>query len=153
LARISDSLAMPVILEYAKHHHSGQALRNLLDVTAILGDKWLLPSLGKWLQDWRGYNLDVNDLQLLLDYLVVTQHRDMIQVLIETLDLEISPEAQAMIVDALFKLTGNDFGELRHPVLNLATEKSNRQILQRWQRWWKQAQQDSLFREQIKPIG
>jgi len=153
LARISDSLAVPVILDYANHRHSGQALRNLLDATAILGDKWLMPALGKWIQDWRGYNLDLDDLQLLLNYLVVTKHHDMLQVLIETLDIEISPEAQAQIVYALFQLTGNDFGVLQHPVLNLATEKSNRQILNQWQKWWKQAQQDSLFREQIKPIG
>lgn len=153
LARISDSLAVPILLDYAKHHHSGQALRNLLDATTILGDDWLLPSLGIWIQDWRGYNLDFTDLQLLLNYLVVTRHRDMVQVLIETLELELSPEAQAQIVDALYQLTGNDFGELQHPVLNLATERSNRQILKQWQRWWKQAQQDSLFREQVKPIG
>jgi hypothetical protein len=112
-----------------------------------------LPSLGNWIQDWRGYKLDLNDLQLLLNYLVVTQRRDMVQVLIETLEIEMSSEAQAKIAYALFQLTGNDFGELQHPVLNLATEKSNRQILNQWQKWWKQAQQDSLFREQIKPIG
>jgi len=153
LARISDSLAVPVILEYADRRHSGQALRNLLDATSILGDEWLMPLLGKWIQDWRVYNLDLNDLQLVLNYLVVTKHRDMLAILIETLEIEISAEAQAMVVYALFQLTGNDFGELRHPVLNLATEKSNRQILSRWQRWWKQAQQDSLFREQIKPVG
>lgn len=153
LARISDSLAVPILLDYAKHHHSGQALRNLLDATTILGDEWLLPSLGRWIQDWRGYTLDFTDLQLLLNYLVVTRHRDMVQVLIETLELEISPEAQAQIVDALYQLTGNDFGELQHPVLNLATEKSNRHILKQWQKWWKEAQQDSLFREQVKPLG
>jgi len=153
LARIDEASAIPIILDYARQRHSGQALRNLLDATAILGDKWLLPALGKWLQDWRGYNLDLTDLQLLLNYLVVTQHRDMVQVLIETLDLEISPEAQARIVTALFQLTGNDFGALQHPVLNLTSEKSNRQILNQWQKWWKQAQQDSLFREQVKPIG
>jgi HEAT repeat protein len=153
LARINDTLAIPIILDYAKHRHSGQALRNVLDATSILGDKWLLPSLGNWIQDWRGYKLDLNDLQLLLNYLVVTQRRDMVQVLIETLEIEMSSEAQAKIAYALFQLTGNDFGELQHPVLNLATEKSNRQILNQWQKWWKQAQQDSLFREQIKPIG
>jgi HEAT repeat protein len=153
LARINDTLAIPIILNYAQHRHSGQALRNLLDATTILGDKWLMSSLGKWIQDWRGYNLDLNDLQLGLDYLVATRHRDMVQVLIETLELEISPEAQARIAYALFQLTGNDFGELQHPVLNLATEKSNRQILMQWQKWWKQAQHDSVFREQIKPAG
>jgi len=153
LARISDTLAIPIILDYAKHRHSGQALRNLLDVTTIAGDKWLMPSLGKWLQDWRGYNLDLNDLQVLLNYLVATRHRDMVQVLIEALDLEISPEAQARITFALVQLTGNNFGELQHPVFNFTTEKSNRQILMQWQKWWKQAQQDSVFREQIKPIG
>jgi len=73
--------------------------------------------------------------------------------LIETLELELSPEAQAQIVTALFQLTGKEFGELQHPVLNLTTEKSNRQILMQWQKWWKQAQRDSLFREQVKPVG
>jgi hypothetical protein len=153
LARIDEAKAVPLILDYARQRHSGQALRNLLDVTSILGDKWLLPALGKWIQDWRGYNLDLDDLQLLLNYLVATRHRDMVQVLIETLELELSPEAQAQIVTALFQLTGKDFGALQHPVLNLTTEKSNRQILRQWQKWWKRAQQDSLFREQVKPIG
>lgn len=153
LARIDEAKAIPIILEYARQRHSGQALRNLLDATSILGDKWLLPDLGKWIKDWRGYNLDLTDLQLLLNYLVGTQHRDMVQVLIETLEIESSAEAQAAIVTALFQLTGNDFGALQHPVLNLTTEKSNRQILNQWQKWWKQAQQDSAFREQIKPIG
>jgi len=153
LARIDEAEAIPLILDYARQRHSGQALRNLLDVTSILGDKWLLPALGKWIQNWRGYNLDRNDLQLLLNYLVVTQHRDMVQVLVETLELELSPEAQAQIVTALFQLTGKDFGELQHPVLNLTTEKSNHRILMQWQKWWKQAQQDSLFREQVKPVG
>jgi len=153
LARIDEASAIPIILDYARQRHSGQALRNLLDATSILGDKWLLPALGKWIQDWRGYNLDRTDLQLLLNYLVVTQHRDMVQVLIETLELELSPEAQAQIVTALFQLTGKDFGALQHPVLNLTTEKFNRQILMQWHKWWKQAQHDSLFREQIKPIG
>ncbi|MGH7452445.1 MAG: HEAT repeat domain-containing protein, partial [bacterium] len=153
LARINDTLAIPVILEHAKRHHSGQALRNILDATTILGDKWLLPMLGNWLQDWHVYNLDQNDLQLLLDYLVATKHHDMVQVLIDALEMEFNAEVQAQIVRALYQLTGNDFGELRHPVFNLATEKSNRRVLSQWQRWWKQAQYDSLFREQIKPIG
>ena len=153
LARINETSAIPVILEYARQRHTGQALRNLLEVTAILGDKWLLPALGLWIQDWRGYNLDFNDLQLLLNYLVGTRRLDMVQVLIETLELESSPEAQALVVNALFQLTGKDFGELQHPVLNFATEKSNRQILLQWQRWWKEAQQDSAFREQVKPVG
>jgi len=153
LARIDEAEAVPLILDYARRRHSGQALRNLLDVTSIIGDKWLLLALGQWIQDWRGYNLDLTDLQLLLNYLVVTKHLDMVQVLIETLQLEISPEAQALIVNALFQLTGKDFGELRYPVLNFTTEKSNRQILLQWQQWWKQAQQDSLFREQVKPVG
>jgi HEAT repeat protein len=153
LARISDTLAIPVILEHAKRHHSGQALRNILDATTILGDKWLLPMLGNWLQDWHVYNLDQADLQLLLDYLAATKHHDMVQILIDALEMEFSPEVQAQIVRTLYQLTGKDFGELRHPVLNLATEKSNRRVLDQWQRWWKQAQQDSLFREQIKPIG
>jgi hypothetical protein len=153
LARISDTLAIPIILEYAKRHHSGQALRNVLDATTILGEQWLLPMLGNWLQDWRVYNLDHADLQLLLNYLVVTQHHDMMKILIDALETEFSAEVQAQITQALFQLTGKDFGQLRYPVLNLATEKSNRRVLERWQRWWKQAQQDSLFREQIKPIG
>lgn len=153
LARIDETAAVPLILDYARRHHSGQALRNLLDATSILGDKWLLPALGQWIQDWRGYNLDLADLQLLLSYLVATKHFDMVQVLIETLQLEISPEAQALIVNALFQLTGKDFGTLRYPVLNFTTEKFNRQILLQWQQWWKEAQQDSLFREQVKPIG
>lgn len=153
LARIDEASAIPIILEYARQRHTGQALRNLFDVTAILGDKWLLPALGQWIQDWRGYNLDFNDLQLSLNYLVGTRRLDMLQVLIETLALESSPEAQALIVDALYQLTGKDFGELQHPVLNFATEKSNRQILLQWQRWWKEAQQDTTFREQIKPVG
>ncbi|MDZ7301701.1 MAG: HEAT repeat domain-containing protein [candidate division KSB1 bacterium] len=153
LARISDTLAIPTILDYARRHHSGQALRNLLDVTSILGDKWLLPQCGAWLQDWRGYNLDLDDVQLLLNYLVVTRHYDMVQVLIDALDNEISAEAQAKMVHALFQLTGKDFGELQHPVLNLATEKANRRILNRWQNWWQRVQQDSLYREQVKPIG
>jgi HEAT repeat protein len=153
LARINDTLSIPVILEHAKRHHSGQALRNLLDATTILGDKWLLPTLGNWLQDWRVYNLGLPDLQLLLNYLVVTRHHDMTQILIDALDMEVNTEVQALILQALFQLTGNDFGQLQHPVLNLATEKFNRRILERWQRWWKQAQQDSLFSEQIKPIG
>jgi HEAT repeat protein len=153
LARINDTLAIPIILEHAKRHHSGQALRNILDATTILGDKWLLPMLGNWLQDWHVYNLDQADLQLLLDYLVATKHHDMVQILIDALEMEFSAEVQAQIVRALYQLTGKDFGELRHPVLNLATEKSNRRVLDQWQSWWKQAQQDSLFREQIKPIG
>lgn len=153
LARIDETAAVPLILDYARRHHSGQALRNLLDATSILGDRWLLPSLGQWIQDWRGYNLDLADLQLLLSYLVATKHFDMVQVLIETLQREISPEAQALIVNALFQLTGKDFGALRYPVLNFTTEKFNRQILLQWQQWWKEAQQDSLFREQVKPIG
>jgi hypothetical protein len=67
--------------------------------------------------------------------------------------MEFSAEVQAQIVRALYQLTSKDFGELRHPVFNLATEKSNRRVLSQWQKWWKQAQHDSLFREQIKPIG
>lgn len=154
LARINDTLAIPVILEHAKRHHSGQALRNILDATTILGDKWLLPMLGNWLQDWHVYNLDQADLQLLLDYVVATKHHDMVQILIDALEMEFSSaEVQARIVRALYQLTRKDFGELRHPVLNLATEKSNRRVLSQWQRWWKQTQNDSLFREQIKPIG
>jgi len=153
LARIDEVAAIPLILDYARQRHTGQALRNLLDVTAFLGDKWLLPALGLWIQDWRGYNLDFNDLQLLLNYLVGTGRRDMVQVLIETLELESSPEAQALVVNALCQLTGKDFGKLQHPVLNFSTEKSNRQILLQWQRWWKQAQQDTAFREQVKPVG
>jgi len=153
LARISDSVAVPILLEFAKRSHSGQALRNLLDATSIIGDKWLLPMLGQWLQDWRLHNLDLDDYQMLLDYLVATKHHDMIQILLETLNNEFSPEAQAKIVHALFQLTDKNFGEFQHPVLNLATEKSNRKILQQWQKWWKQAQQDSLFREQVKPVG
>ncbi len=153
LARISDTLAIPVIGEHAKRHHSGQALRNILDATTILGDKWLLPTLGNWLQDWHVYNLDQTDLQLLLDYVAATKHHDMVQILIDALEMEFSAEVQAQIVRALYQLTRKDFGELRHPVLNLTTEKSNRRILNQWQRWWKQAQHDSLFREQIKPIG
>lgn len=153
LARINDTLAIPIILEHAKRHNSGQALRNILDATAILGDKWLLPMLGNWLQDWHVYNLDQADLQLLLDYLVATKHQDMVQILIAALEMEFSAEVQARIVRALYQLTGKDFGELQHPVFNLATEKSNRRVLSQWLKWWKQAQNDSLFREQIKPIG
>ncbi|MGH7595341.1 MAG: HEAT repeat domain-containing protein [bacterium] len=154
LARISDTLAIPVILEHAKRHHSGQALRNIFDVTTILGDKWLLPMLGNWLQDWHVYNLDQADLQLLLDYVVATKHHDMVQILIDALEKEFSStEVQARIIRALYQLTGKNFGELRHSVFNLATERSNRRVLSQWQSWWKQAQHDSLFREQIKPIG
>jgi HEAT repeat protein len=153
LSRINDTLAVRLILEYAKRHHSGQALRNVLDATTILGDAWLLPMLGNWLQDWRVYNLDPADLQLLLNYLAATQHHDMLQILLDALEMEFSSEVQAQIVQALFQLTGKDFGQLRHPVFNLATEKANRRVLDQWQKWWKQAQRDSLFREQIKPIG
>jgi HEAT repeat protein len=153
LARISDTLAIPLILEHAKRYHSGQALRNILDATTILGDKWLLPMLGNWLQDWHVYNLDQADLQVLLNYLVATKHHDMMQILMDALDMEFSVEVQAQIVQALYQLTGKGFGELRHPVFNLATERSNRRVLDQWQKWWKQAQHDSLFREQIKPIG
>jgi hypothetical protein len=150
LARINDSLAVPVIMDYAKRQHSGQALRNLLDVTTILGDKWLMPILGQWLQDWRYHNLDLGDIQLLLDYLVATSHRDMVQVLIEALQTEISAEAQAQFASTLSQLTGKNFGEINHPVFNLDTDNANRRVVNKWQKWWKHAQKDSLYSKQMR---
>jgi hypothetical protein len=153
LAQISDTLAIPIILEYARLNHSGSALRNLLDVTSVAGDEWLLPLLGLWLQDWRYYNLDFDDLQLLFDYFVSTSRRDMVKILLDAVEKEITPEVQAKIVNALTLLTGNDFGSIEHPVFNLAADESNRRIIRRWQRWWKQAQQDSVYLNQIQLIN
>jgi HEAT repeat protein len=150
LARIDDSLAVSVVLEYARRHHSGLALRNLLDVTSITGDTWLMPLLGKWLHDWRYYNLNLDDVQLVLDYLVATSHRDMAQVLVEALQIEISAEVQDRIARALSQISGSYFGDISHPVLNLAMDKSNHQVVNKWQKWWKHAQKDSLFLNQIR---
>lgn len=150
LAQISDTLAIPVILKYARLNHSGAALRNLLDVTSVAGDEWLLPLLGLWLQDWRYYNLDLDDLQLLLNYFVSTSRRDMVQILLEAVQEETAPEVQAKIVHALSLLTSNYFGSIDHPVFNLATDESNRRVIKKWQKWWKQAQQDSVYLNQIQ---
>jgi hypothetical protein len=150
LARINDSLAIKVFVDYANRHHSGQILRNFLDVTTIVGDKWLMPILGKWLKDWRYYNLDMHDLELLLDYLVATSHRDMVQILLEALAEEVSAEVQANFVWALAHLSGEHFGEIGYPVFNLATDKTNRQIIRKWQNWWKRAQHDPRFSGQVE---
>ncbi len=151
LARIDNKAATKLVVEMAEGPLDGQWLRALLEIMPELEHEKILPLLAAWLSDWRSYDLDLEEVQAMLDYVVTGAHRDMVGVLIDVLMQEPSAETQYLLVAALSRLVGKDFGQIQHPALNTKTHAFNRRVITSWSNWWGNARREVLYLDQISP--
>lgn len=151
LTRIDSQAATEAVVAMASDTLDGEWLRVLLEIMPELESEKILPLLAAWLSNWRGYDLEAEELQAMLAYIVAGNHRDMVGVLMDALLREPNAETQALFVAALSRLAGQDFGQIQYPALNTQTHALNQRIITSWHKWWGDARREPLYLEQITP--
>ncbi|MEK7728739.1 MAG: HEAT repeat domain-containing protein [candidate division KSB1 bacterium] len=149
LSRIDHKAATAAVVEMANGQLDGEWVRVLLEIMPELEHEKILPLLASWLSNWRGFDLETEELQAMLSYIVTGGHRDLISVLIDVLMREPNPETQYLFVAALSQLAGKDFGQIQYPALNTEAHTLNQRILHSWNNWWGNARREPLYLEQI----
>ena len=153
LTRIDSVFATDLLVELAQGPQGARALQIFLEVLPKLDHQKILPLLAEWLGDWRGCDLNADDVQLMLDYIVAGSHYEMTGVLLEILPREPSAEVQYKLVEALSQLAAKNFGRIQYPVFNTEASRANRRVIDAWNQWWGSARRDPLYREQIPPAN
>ncbi len=151
LARIDNKAATAAVVEMANGPLDGAWLPVLLEIMPELEHEKILPLLASWLSNWRSYDLETEELQAMLNYIVAGGHRDLVGVLIDVLMREPNPETQYLFVAALSQLAGKDFGQIQYPALNMEAHTLNRRVITSWNNWWGNARREPIYLEQISP--
>jgi hypothetical protein len=151
LSRIDNKAATEAVVAMAGAPLDGEWLRVLLEILPDLEHEKILPLLASWLSDWRGYDLETEELQAMLNYIVTGGHRDLMGVMIDALVREPNAETQYLFVAALSRLAGKDFGQIQYPALNTQTHAFNQRIIASWNNWWAGARREPVYLEQITP--
>lgn len=151
LARIDTKAATAAVVEMANAPLEAEWLRVVLEIMPELEHEKILPLLATWLDNWRGYDLETEELQAMLKFIVTGGHRDMIAVLIDVLMREPNAETQYLFVAALSQLVGKDFGQIAYPALNTEAHALNQRIITSWNKWWGNARREPPYLEQITP--
>ncbi|MDZ7268226.1 MAG: HEAT repeat domain-containing protein [candidate division KSB1 bacterium] len=153
LVKMNDSLAAQLTLEMAREPRSGEQVRVLIEVMRELEVPATLPRFAEWLRNWRRYDLTLDDVQLMLDYIVAGAHTNMVATLIDILNHEPTTEAQSRLVQALSRLVQQDLGTIHFPALNHDMVVANERVISAWQQWWGQARKQPGFANQIVPTN
>ncbi len=151
LARLDKSMATQVAIAAARNFSDPRQLRVCLETMAELEHEKMLPLLAEWLGNWRRYDLNEDDVEAMLSYIVAGGHHDMVEVVMEALLHEPVAEVQNKFVAALSELADNDFGKIKFPEIGHATQESNRRVINSWNRWWGRARNEAIYAEQISP--
>lgn len=151
LVRMNDSLAAQITLEMAGETRSGEHLRVLIEVMRALNEPASLPLFAEWLRHWRHYDLTLQEVQLMLDYIVAGKHTNMVATLIDILNHEPTAEAQSRLVQTLSQLVRQDLGTIHFPALNHDMVVANERVISAWQQWWGQARNQPGYANQIVP--
>ena len=151
LARLDKSLATQMAVEAVQSFPEARQIRVCLENLAELEHQKVLPLLAEWLGNWRRYDLDADDVQTMLSYVVAGGHRDMVEVIIAALLHEPTAEMQFMYVTALTGLAGTDFGDIALPEIGRAAQTANRRLINAWTRWWDRARNEAIYAEQVSP--
>lgn len=149
LTRIDAKAATEAVVTMASDTLDGEWLRVLLEIMPELESEKILPLLATWLNNWRGYDLETEELQAMLKYLVAGNHRDMVGVLVDVLMREPSAETQYLFVAALSQLAGQNFGQIEYPALSTQAHALNQRIITSWNNWWGNARREPPYLEQI----
>lgn len=151
LTRIDAQAATEAVVQMASDTLDGEWLRVLLEIMPELEHEKILPLLASWLSNWRSYDLETEELQAMLKFIVTGGHRDMIAVLIEALMREPNAETQYLFVAALSQLAGKDFGQIEYPALSTQAHALNQRVITSWNNWWGSARREPPYLEQITP--
>ncbi len=151
LTQINSKAATEVVVEMSNGPLDGPWVRVLLEIMPDLENEKVLPLLAVWLSRWRSYDLEMEEVQAMLNYVVAGSHRDMVGVLIDALMREPNAETQYLFVAALSRLVGKDFGQIHYPALNTEAHALNRRVITSWNNWWGSARREPLYLEQISP--
>ncbi len=151
LSRIDNKAATAAVVEMAGKPLDAEWLRVVLEIMPELEHEKILPLLASWLSNWRSYDLETEELQAMLKFIVTGGHRDMIAVLIDALMREPNAETQYLFVAALSQLAGQDFGQIEYPALSTQAHTLNQRVISSWKNWWGNASREPLYLEQITP--
>jgi len=151
LANLDRNLATQTALAVTQPAPQPRQIRLCLENLAELKHEAILPLLADWLGNWRQYDLDADDVQTMLSYVVSGDHRDMVGVVMEALLREPTSEVQSRFVAALTALAGNNFGQIEFPEISISAQETNRRVVNAWQRWWGRARNQATYTEQISP--
>ncbi len=152
LAGIDQRMATQVAIEAVQSFPDPRQIRTCLETLTELEHEKMLPLLAEWLGNWRRYDLDADDVQAMLSYIVAGGHRDMVEVVMDALLLEPTAEMQFKFVMALTGLVSNDFGQIVFPAISPTAHDNNRRVINAWERWWGRARNESTYTEQISPL-
>jgi hypothetical protein len=145
LTGMNDSLAAQLTFDFAQESVSGEQIQILIEVLHELQRPESLPLFAEWLRHWRRYDLTLDDVQAMLDYLAAGGHTNMVATLIEILHKEPTAEAQSRFVQTLSKLVQKDLGTIHYPALNNDMLAANERVITAWQKWWGSARKDPAY--------
>lgn len=151
LARLDQELATQTAIAAVQGSPDPRQIRTCLETVSELEHEKMLPLLAEWLANWRRYDLDADDVETMLSYIVAGGHHDMVEVMMEGLLHEPAAEVQGKFVAALTALSGNDFGHIEVPEIGHAAQESNRRVINSWNRWWGRARNEAIYAEQVSP--
>ena len=152
LARLDKCAATHVAITAVQDFPDPRQIRVCLEAVSELEHEEMLPLLADWLGNWRRYDLEADDVQTMLSYIVSGDHRDMTEVLVDALLHEATAEMQFKYVAALSALAGNDFGQIEFPEIGYGAQEGNRRVINAWNRWWGRARNQEIYAEQISPL-
>jgi hypothetical protein len=151
LAHIDNKAATEFVVEMSNGPIASQWVPVLLEIMPKLEHEKMLPLLAVWLSRWRSYDLGMDEVQAILDFIVTGSHHDLVGVLIDVLMREPNAETQHLFVAALSRLAGKDFGQIQYPALNTESHALNRRVINSWNNWWGRARREPLYLDQISP--
>lgn len=151
LSSMNDTLALKLALDLAAKATQSEQRQILIEVMRELKRPESLPQFAEWLRAWRSYDLTLDDVHAMLDFIVAGNHTNMVANLVDILNQEPTAETQSLFVQALSKLVQEDLGTIHYPALNNDMQAANERVISAWQKWWGHARNDPAFSNQILP--
>lgn len=106
LIKLGGEAATQAISDFARRPGHPSKVHELIRLLAETQRREVLPLFVEWLQDWRHLDLQLEDIQMMLDFIVAGDYREMSEPLTEILESEQDPLVQRRLAAALKRLAG-----------------------------------------------